>query len=153
MSGTKYASVDKVRLQDPEAIITIGGAIEEEGPVSNPSSIGADSSLILGATYKKEAGDTNPSRLELPKLTINGKQSEDRTIRERTFEPNLLQSKPHAFSEPDLKHAYLYNKPQGWEPPVHQKYEERAQRKKTQNAGKLTNLITLQHSPLLNYFL
>ena len=139
MSGAKYASVDKVRLQDPEAIMTIGSAIEEEAPVSITSSIGAESSQILGATYKKEDEDTNPSRLELPKLTINGKQSEDRTIRERTFEPNLLQSKAHAFSEPDLKQAYLYNKPQRWEPPVHLSYEERAQRKKTRNAGKLTN--------------
>ena len=136
MSGTKYSFEDKAQLQDPEAILTIGSAIEEESTSFNSSTNSAESTRISGATYKNEFENTNPNKLEYPKLTINGKETSGTMI---TIEPNLLHSKAHAFSEPDLKQANLYKITQKWESPLDVNDQGRGQRRKGQKTGMHAN--------------
>ena len=136
MSHIENIDGGKGQLQDPEAILSMGNILENEENVTNPSSHEVEETTGIPDMYYENALEsTDTKKFEYPIVTINGKPTlENRTIQNHNT-PNLISSKIHAVSEPDLTNANLYSNQKDLLSPITIKHQDATHRKRHQKIG------------------
>ena len=124
------------QVQDTEAILSMGNALENVENASNLSSHELEeTSDIPDMYYENALESTNTKKNEYPIVTINGNPTQENKMIMNHNPSSLISSKVHALSEPDLTNSNLYSNRKDLLSPVTINHQDSTQRKRHQKIG------------------